>query len=273
MRNNKDNKRRLIKILAVILFILVAGWIISWIPGTTELEIVPEGNVRCVLITDLHSCYYGKDMKTLVKMVDKQDPDIIFLSGDIFDDKIPDDNTKDFLEQIAGKYICFYVTGNHEYWSGRVDEMCSYVDSLGITVLRGECSAIEVNGKIIDVCGVDDPTYMADAAWKSQLEVAWEGTTEEHYKILLSHRPEKVEEYEEYDFDLILTGHAHGGQIMIPFLNRGLLAPDQWLFPKYVNGIYELSNGSQMIVSRGLARESTPLPRYFNNPEMIAFYI
>lgn len=272
--STKDKKTgRLGKILAVILFVLVLGWVISWIPGTTELEVVPDGDVKCVLITDLHSCYYGRNMSSLMKMVEKADPDIIFLSGDIFDDKLSDDNTKEFLEQIADRYICFYVTGNHEYWSGRVDEMCAYTESLGITVLRGECSTIEVNGKIVDVCGVDDPTDMPEASWKSQLEVAWEGTSPEHYKILLSHRPERVEAYEEYDYDLILTGHAHGGQIMIPFTGRGVLAPDQRLFPKYVDGIYELSNGSRMMVSRGLARESTPLPRFFNNPEMIVFDI
>ena len=71
------------------------------------------------------------------------------------------------------------------------------------------------------------------------------------------------------DFDLILAGHAHAGQFRVPFVNRGLIAPNQGFLAKYVNGTYELSNGSIMEVSRGLARESTPLPRYFNHPEIV----
>ena len=86
---------------------------------------------------------------------------------------------------------------------------------------------------------------------------------------MVSHRPERVEYYEQYGFDLVLCGHAHAGQFLIPFANRGILAPNQGLFPEYVNGRYDLKNGSIMIVSRGLARESTPLPRFFNHPELL----
>ena len=85
----------------------------------------------------------------------------------------------------------------------------------------------------------------------------------------MSHRPENVSIYEEYDFDLILTGHAHAGQFRIPFINRGVFAPDQGFMASYVNGEYKLSNGSIMIVSRGLARDSTPAPRFFNHPELV----
>ncbi|MBR1853426.1 MAG: hypothetical protein IJ794_09850 [Lachnospiraceae bacterium] len=94
-----------------------------------------------------------------------------------------------------------------------------------------------------------------------------------HLRILLSHRPEKVDLYAQYDFDLILTGHAHAGQFRIPWINEGVWAPDQGLMAKYVNGIYELSNGTLMEVSRGLARESTPLPRFFNHPEIVSIEI
>ena len=87
--------------------------------------------------------------------------------------------------------------------------------------------------------------------------------------ILLTHRPEQTDFYALYDYDLILSGHAHAGQIRIPFINIGLYAPNQGLFSKYVSGIYTLSNGSRLIVSRGLARESTPAPRFFNHPEIV----
>lgn len=264
-------KKTLIVLLSFIAVMLILT-LISEFPLVENIELPGSSSgIRCILITDLHSCYYGKDQKDLVKMVDKEAPDIVFLSGDIFDDRKKDDNAKEFLEQIAGRYICFYVTGNHEYWSGRVEDMCSYVESTGITVLRGDLSSITVKGRKIDVCGVDDPTFMTDEEWFGELDDAFSKTSEDSYKILLSHRPEKIEVYERYDFDLILSGHAHAGQFRIPFVNRGVYAPNQGLFPKYINGFYELKNGTGLIVSRGLARESTPLPRFFNNPEIIVF--
>ena len=76
-------------------------------------------------------------------------------------------------------------------------------------------------------------------------------------------------EYAKYDFDLIMAGHAHAGQIRIPIINKGVFAPNQGYMAEYISGTYELSNGSTMVVSRGLARESTPAPRYFNHPEIV----
>lgn len=86
--------------------------------------------------------------------------------------------------------------------------------------------------------------------------------------MLLSHRPELFETYQKYGFDLVLSGHAHGGQWRIPGVLNGLFAPDQGLFPEYAGGRYDYAEGT-MIVSRGLARESTPVPRIFNRPEVV----
>ena len=88
------------------------------------------------------------------------------------------------------------------------------------------------------------------------------------YTILLAHRPEELELYASLGFDLVLTGHAHGGQWRIPGVLNGLYAPDQGLFPRYAGGRYEL-DGTVMIVSRGLARESTRVPRFYNRPELV----
>jgi predicted MPP superfamily phosphohydrolase len=89
-----------------------------------------------------------------------------------------------------------------------------------------------------------------------------------HYTILLAHRPEEIERYSAYHFDLVLSGHAHGGQWRLPGIVNGLLAPDQGWFPRYAGGEY-LVNGTTLIVSRGLARESTRIPRIFNRPELV----
>ena len=225
--------------------------------------------MRVVLVTDLHSCFYGRGQHTLISMIDKEKPDIILLGGDIFDDKLSDDNAKLLLEDLVTKYPCYYVSGNHEYWSERVDEMKEYLEGIGVSVLEGECETVEINGAVMDICGVDDPTRLYRSTWIAQLENAYEQTEEDHIRILVTHRPEEVSEYEKYDYDLIVAGHAHAGQFRIPFINKGVFAPNQGYMAEYISGRYELSNGSIMVVSRGLARESTPAPRYFNHPEIV----
>jgi predicted MPP superfamily phosphohydrolase len=120
---------------------------------------------------------------------------------------------------------------------------------------------------------------MTDAEWEAQLtssETAADSASasaQAPYKVLLSHRPERTKTYEAYNFDLIVCGHAHGGQWRIPFTKMGVHAPDQGQFPRFVDGLYELGNGSNMIVSRGLARERMPYPRFFNHPEIVVITV
>lgn len=229
-------------------------------------------NIRIALITDLHSCRYGKEEEKLIRAIDDQHPDIILLGGDICDDKISDDNVEFLLRGIADRYPCYYVTGNHEYWSGRIDEMLEMFRSYGVTVLNGSCDIPEIKEKQLVICGITDPDairYTKDGIdSKSQLDAITGAIGTDHYTILLAHRPELVELYQRYPFDLILSGHAHGGQWRLPGVVNGLFAPDQGLFPRYAGGAYKLPD-TTMIVSRGLARESTPVPRIFNRPELV----
>lgn len=271
---NKDKKKPKVRkgFLSMLLFLI--GWTLwFWVPVTEriDLDILKDSGtgVRIVLITDLHSCYYGKYQNWLIKRIDKEKPDFILLAGDIFDDKLDDKNAKILMEYLVEKYPCYYVTGNHEYWSRRADEMKEYMSSIGVHVLAGDCETVNVNGSTLDICGVDDPYDLTEAEWTQQIDTAYAKTDESHVRILVSHRPEKVEVYEKYNFDLIVAGHAHAGQIRIPFLNRGVYAPDQGFMAEYVNGTYTLSNGSIMEVSRGLGRECTLAPRYFNHPEIV----
>ena len=258
--------------IAVLLFLI--GWTLwSWVPVTERiaLNMLKDSGtgVRIVLITDLHSCYYGKNQNWLIKRIDKEKPDLILLAGDIFDDQLKDDNTKILMEYLVEKYPCYYVTGNHEYWSHRADEMKDYMSSIGVHVLAGDCETIMINGSTLDICGIDDPYDLSEAEWIKQIDSAYAKTDKSHVRILVTHRPEKVDTYEKYDFDLIVAGHAHAGQIRIPFINKGVYAPDQGFMAEYVNGTYTLSNGSIMEVSRGLGRECTFAPRYFNHPEIV----
>ena len=279
--NNKKKPKKWLKCILTIMLLLI--FMTAWyeVPVTEYITISSGGKVKepvkLALVTDLHSGYYGKDEAELIRMIDRVTPDVVLMSGDIFDDRLSMDNARIFCEQIAGKYPCFYVTGNHEIWSPNENRIKEYLRSIGITVLDGTAETLTINGSVISFCGVDDPTYMTDAEWAVQLTStakaadsanASTGTTAP-YKVLLSHRPERTKTYEAYDFDLIVCGHAHGGQWRIPFTQMGVHAPNQGQFPRYVDGLYELGNGSKMVVSRGLARERMPYPRFFNHPEIV----
>lgn len=255
----------------VLILILLAAWYFVPVTEYIDLDLSEEEGkeAKIALITDLHSCYYGKNMKGLLNRIEKENPDFVLLAGDIFDDNKNNKNSKIFCEALAEKYPVYYATGNHEYWSGEFDEIKSYMEGIGVYVLDGNAKEITVNELTFDIAGVDDPSSLTSSAWRKQLNAAYDATDPSHIRILISHRPDRVDVYENYDYDLIVAGHAHGGQFYLPFVNKGFFSPNQGLFPEYVNGLYELNNGSKMVVSRGLARESTPAPRYFNHPEVV----
>lgn len=293
--NNKKSifTRKRIIILAVVLALIVLAifafdsrLLIRRYTIETEEITTP---IRIALVTDLHSCKYGEGQVELIEAVTAQNPDVVFLVGDIFDDVLDDTNTELFLAGIAGEYPCYYVTGNHECWGGtyRFNKQMAILEKYNISVLSGDMEALTVNGETIYLCGVDDPdVYMVNTdleqnpegyiqaqtneedTFLSQIAAVSETTPEDSYTILLSHRPEYYKAYTEYDFDLVLCGHAHGGQWRIPGILNGLYAPHQGIFPKYAGGRYDSENMT-MIVSRGLAKETTRIPRIFNRPELV----
>ena len=231
-----------------------------------------SGGIRMVLVTDLHSCRYGENQKELIDAVLKARPDILLLGGETFDDNMPHKNAELFIKAVAGKYPCFYVTGNHELWADNRAAIFNILQNHGIKNLAGEYETVNIRGQNINICGVSDPDitkYMhTDFGLPEQLEALKNVKDNGYYTVLLAHRPELIENYAEYGFDLVLSGHAHGGQWRIPKVLNGLFAPDQGFFPEYAGGEYTLKN-TTMIVSRGLASESTPVPRIFNRPELV----
>ncbi len=237
--------------------------------------------VRLAVLADLHSTFYGKDQEELVRELQDCSPDAVLLVGDIADDKVSHEGTKRLLLAIGKKYPCFYVSGNHEYWSGEEGKIKEMIASYGVTVLEGESVLFRVGEQQILISGVDDPDGYgqrhrydpeAMAGWENQLARCQRNLDGVHFSVLLTHRPELVSYYthtpgeEESGFDLVTAGHAHGGQVRIPGILNGLLAPNQGLFPRYAGGRYKLGD-TVMIVSRGLCRNL--LPRVFNRPELV----
>lgn len=247
-----------------------------------------QGSLRIALVTDLHSCKYGKGQKTLLEAIDQQKPDVILLGGDIFDDDLPDTRAEEFLAGISGRYPCYYVTGNHECWAGTdaYFRKMAILEKYKIDRLTGNLVELKVGDAKVLLGGLDDPQIsMVNTArdgnrklnHQKQIKALRKAITKKKnqsedgmgtFTILLTHRPELIEEYVQAGVDLALAGHAHGGQVRIPFIMNGLFVPDQGLFPKYAGGFYE-HDGMKMIISRGLARESTPFPRFCNPPELV----
>lgn len=274
----KDREKRILYIiLPVVPFVLVFTVVAILLFSAFSTSIVVREykvetkklsqSITIALVADLHSCDYGEGQKELVDVIGRYKPDLIVLTGDIVDDILPRKNVQEFFQAITPTYPCYYVSGNHEYWTWEIVNVKNMIASYGIYVLEGDTLPVTVNGQTITLSGIDDPRAGRDKV-ANQLKTAAQGINPDRFSILLTHRPEDIEQYLPYGFDLILAGHTHGGQWRIPGILNGLFAPNQGLFPRYAGGRYDFQESS-MVVSRGLARESTRVPRIFNRPELV----
>lgn len=226
--------------------------------------------VRLAVVTDFHSSDNADDV---VAMVASCAPDAVLLVGDLFDDDTqnrPTERTLSLMRQLSAQYPCYYVSGNHEAWTGEMDALYQQTEEAGVTVLRMSSGVLTVRGQRIALCGVPDPYEMVLSGapdTEEQLRQALEDVDSADFTVLLAHRPELLAKYAQFPLDLVVSGHAHGGQVRIPGVLNGLYAPNQGWFPKLAGGAYT-QNGTTLIVSRGLAVR-TRLPRIFNRPEVV----
>ena len=156
------------------------------------------------------------------------------------------------------------MTGNHEAWKNDFEAFEEPSDQIGVHVLHNKQETLEINGQSIELVGIDDPDFVSSV--DNNLRVALQESESNKFKILLSHRPEAFETYVESNVDLVLSGHAHGGQFRLPFIG-GLVAPNQGLFPEFSEGTHT-KNQTTMIISRGLGNSIIP-QRLFNRPHLI----
>lgn len=226
--------------------------------------------VRLAVVTDFHSSDNADDV---VAMVASCAPDAVLLVGDMFDDDIanrPTERTLSLMRQLSAQYPCYYVSGNHEAWTGEMDALYQQTEEAGVTVLRMSSGVLTVRGQRIALCGIPDPYEMVFSGapdTEEQIRQAMENVDSADFTVLLAHRPELLAKYAQFPFDLVVSGHAHGGQVRIPGVLNGLYAPNQGWFPKLAGGAYT-QDGTTLIVSRGLAVR-TRLPRIFNRPEAV----
>lgn len=248
---------------------------------TTKLDLylsgLPSGfnEYKILEISDLQGKEFGNNNINLVSKIEKVSPDLIIITGDLIESSHYDEKSAlNFIDQIKVLAPVYFITGNHEV------NTLQYFDSLenklkerGIKILRNSNDTIERNGDSIAVLGLDDPIFIHKSdnannakAMSAALSKIIDKNNEGMFKILLSHRPEQFSLYAKYNIDLTFSGHAHGGQVRLPFIG-GLYAPNQGFFPKYTSGKYVLNN-SIMVVSRGLGNGTIP-QRLFNRPEIV----
>lgn len=226
--------------------------------------------VRLAVVTDFHSSDNADDV---VAMVTSCAPDAVLMVGDMFDDDTqnrPTERTLSLMRQLSALYSCYYVSGNHEAWTGEMDALYQQTEEAGVTVLRMSSGVLTVRRQRIALCGIPDPYEMVFSGapdTEEQLRQALEDVDSADFTVLLAHRPELLAKYAQFPLDLVVSGHAHGGQVRIPGVLNGLYAPNQGWFPKLAGGAYT-QDGTTLIVSRGLAVR-TRLPRIFNRPEVV----
>lgn len=226
--------------------------------------------VRLAVVTDFHSSDNADDVAAMTASCA---PDAVLMVGDMFDDDTqnrPTERTLSLMRQLSALYPCYYVSGNHEAWTGEMDALYQQTEEAGVTVLRMSSGVLTVRGQRIALCGVPDPYEMVFSGapdTEEQIRQAMENVDSADFTVLLAHRPELLAKYAQFPLDLVVSGHAHGGQVRIPGVLNGLYAPNQGWFPKLAGGAYT-QDGTTLIVSRGLAVR-TRLPRIFNRPEVV----
>lgn len=260
--------------------------------------------LKILHISDFHNKKFGKNYKRIIKKIKEINPNIVLITGDTIDCHFPKpDRVYYFFELLTKIFPVYLVSGNHEHVCGRYDEFIKGYKNAGVHILDDTFVEIEKNNEKLKILGISDLTgnirarlakkqvklrlntselccyisaikenvfgYISDNSRKvfeEKIKNVVCKCNKNEFCILLAHRPELINLYEKYNIDLVLSGHAHGGQFR--FLGiKGIIAPGQGIFPKYTSGLYRKKNTS-MIVSRGLGNSVIPI-RIFNRPELV----
>lgn len=279
--NIRSNRKKYIK-SAIVLLIVIALLLFCnfqnkhfetthYIYEAEQLGVDLDG-YRIVQISDLHNAKFGKNNQRLVDRIRECDPNMIVLTGDLVDSNHTNvDRAVKFVDEIVKICPVYYVTGNHEYWleKSEYDELMDGLIGAGVVILDDQVVEISRGDAKFRLVGLDDKS-LADGTLGTLLNnaqnVAHEDSEKNEFTVVLAHEPQYLARYAGTGVDLVLSGHAHGGQFRLPFVG-GIVAPDQGFLPEYTAGEYYM-DGTEMIVSRGLGNSVIPV-RLFNYPEIV----
>ena len=269
------NKRKHIFLKITVSLVLAGGLLLA----DSNLRIVetryelayttlPEGfdGFTVVQLSDVHGALFGKDNSYLLKKVRAAAPDLIAVTGDLADADTDLRRVDALLAGLVEIAPVYYVSGNHEWSDGVLGQLTETLEARGVRYLRNEYEVFERGGEALVLAGVEDPNGRADQPKPDGFIASLRDERPGDFVLLLGHRNYWVKEYPTLPVDLILCGHAHGGIVRLPFAG-GLLGQGRIWFPDYDAGLYE-SGSYRMLVSRGLGN-SVPIPRFWNNPELV----
>ena len=299
--------KRIINIIFTILMVLIVVLLINGIVNKgiyisyidTKHNNIPESLVgfKILQITDVHSIRSAEQLEKYVKKIEKENPNVIFITGDLIDAEyyvsendrynnkevgLPDIFTIDFCKELTEIAKVYYVYGNHEMMlldDPENNVFKTKLESLGVTILNNKEEIITLGKESFRLIGLQDPaTLYKDKKYAfigesnkermdSILHDLFLDKDENLFTICLSHRPEYFDLYQKYPIDVVFTGHAHGGIARLPFIG-GVYAHAQGWFPKYSEGLHIDNDRLNMICGRGIGN-STINFRFMNPPEIV----
>ncbi|MTI46907.1 metallophosphoesterase [Sporosalibacterium faouarense] len=229
-----------------------------------ESDKIPKGeSLKILQVSDMHNKKFPNANKKLFKLIRQSEADLIVITGDFIDGK-----TKDFtyIYSFVDKLVkinpqIYFVSGNHEWRTGRNTELVEGLKGKGVKVLNNRSEVFKKENFIVNICGVDDSYTRHD-----NFEEAIKGVNNDLYTVLLSHSPDLISRENTSFVDLILSGHTHGGQIRLPIIGA-LVAPGQGFFPKYDKGVFDLGSETKLYLDSGLGTSTIPI-RFWNRSQI-----
>lgn len=237
-----------------------------------------SGEIKIVVLSDLHDHKFGEDNEKLVKKIEGQIPDLILLDGDIMNEDSADASVPcTLIKKLREIAPVYFALGNHEIgYMENHPELIEELETVGACVLEKEYIDIDINGTELRLGGMYEYAFGlngnndADAVPTDIREFLEEYQETERLKLMMAHRPDSFifgDAASYWNIDLVISGHNHGGQVVLPGLG-GLYGGDQGWFPEYIHGMYQ-KDQIELFVTSGLGSHKQALPR-FNNPPEIA---
>lgn len=285
---NKKFKRKIIYLLLsllIICFICIYEIYISYnsleVNNYSITNSKINDSINVAIISDLHDNQLGENNKELIDKINSQSPDIILVIGDMVNSDSKNSKiVTNLMKELCKDNKVFFSLGNSDidYIEAGTSDLIKELEDVGVTVLDKAYEDIEINGNTIRIGGMYSYAFGLNGFNSVDKDTMEEGVYDfiqdfqntDNYKIMMAHRPDSFifgNASEVWDIDLVVSGHTHGGQVVLPFLG-GLYVGDQGFFPEYTKGLFDL-NKIKILISSGLGSGNQKLPRFNNVPEIV----
>jgi len=276
--NNKEHKSYYM--LIFIILVITAFFLIGLLQQSIKLveyiitfPLLPNqfDGYKIVHISDFHGGLFKGSAADIIKKTANQSPNIVCLTGDIVDSTMRDFSEVEELISVLSKIAPLYaVSGNNEHFDPAINEKMEGIYlKYGAQLMDGKTIDVYYGGSKLTMSGIADPRNNKPGFAKGVAALK-EHSSEESFEILLYHRANDYDRIAEAGYDLVLSGHTHGGIIRLPLIG-GLLSPDGELFPKYSGGLYEV-DGSWLVSNQGIA-DNNRFPRVYNPPVIVTIVL